>query len=234
MNEGVVRVTARKAAHSPQWTELAQLVSTAELTHALTHPSYAIEHPDAGGNNQRLEYLGDAVVDLAVGDWLFHEHPDWPEGQLTKARAALVCEASLAAAARRLGIGDALLLGHGEEATGGRERTSNLADAFEAVIGALFLAGGYAAAADFVRRALSDVVPAARERRDWKTALQEAARQRAQGEPVYTLEETIGPPHDRRFAIRVNCGDWQAGGTGRTKKMAEQEAARKVVQELEK
>jgi ribonuclease-3 len=230
----VVGVTARRAASSPQWTELTQLVTTAALTRALTHPSYAVEHPDVGGNNQRLEYLGDAVVDLAVGDWLYHEHPDWPEGELTKARAALVCEASLAAAARRLGIGDALFLGHGEEATGGRERPSNLADAFEAIIGAVFLAGDYPAAANFVRRSLSDVVPAARERRDWKTALQEVARQHGQGEPVYTLEETTGPPHDRRFAVRVRCGDWQAEGGGRTKKAAEQEAARKVVQELEK
>lgn len=211
---------------------LAGQLSAEELRRALVHPTYALEHPDAGPSNQRLEFLGDAVVDLVVGEWLFASHPDWPEGELTKARAALVCEASLAEAGQRLGIGEALLLGRGEDATGGRSRPSNLADTFEAVVGALFGAAGYPAAAAFVRAALADVTPAAAARRDWKSALQEQAMALGLPAPVYALRATAGPVHDPCFTVEVACGDRHASGEGRSKKEAEQQAAQRLSQEI--
>lgn len=202
------------------------------LRQALTHPSYAYEHPDEGDSNQRLEFLGDSVVNLAVAELLYELHPDWPEGDLTKTRAALVCEASLAHAAGEAGLGDVLLLGRGEERTGGRTRPSNLADAFEALIGAIYRTAGFAVAAALVREWLPANPIGASEGRDWKSELQELTQRLGLGAPTYIVAGESGPDHDKLFIVEVRCGDLSGRGRGKSKKEAEQEAARHVVQEF--
>lgn len=202
------------------------------LRRALTHPSYAYEHPDEGESNQRLEFLGDAVVNLAAAELLYELHPDWSEGELTKARAALVCEASLAQAAEEAGLGDALLLGRGEERTGGRARSSNLADAFEALVGAVYLASGFAVAAQLVRELLPANPVGSSEGRDWKSELQEIAQRRSLGAPTYAVIGESGPDHNKRFIVEARCGDHTGRGEGKSKKEAEQDAAREIVQAL--
>lgn len=202
------------------------------LRRALTHPSYAYEHPDEGESNQRLEFLGDAVVNLAAAELLYELHPDWSEGELTKARAALVCEASLAQAAEEAGLGDALLLGRGEERTGGRARSSNLADAFEALVGAVYLASGFAVAAQLVRELLPANPVGSSEGRDWKSELQEIAQRRSLGAPTYAVIGESGPDHNKRFIVEARCGRHTGRGEGKSKKEAEQDAAREIVQAL--
>lgn len=209
-----------------------ELLPEALLRRALTHPSYACEHPEEGESNQRLEFLGDAVVNLAAAELLYELHPDWSEGELTKARAALVCEASLAQAAEEAGLGDELLLGRGEERTGGRARPSNLADAFEALIGAVHLAAGFAVAAELVRELLPANPVGTSEGRDWKSELQEIAQRGGLGAPTYTVIGESGPDHDKRFIAEVRCGGLTGRGEGKSKKEAEQDAAREIVQAL--
>ncbi len=202
------------------------------LETALTHRSHAEERAARGepeAYNERLELLGDAVVDLAVTQMLLVRLPDAAEGRLSTLRAAVVNERSLAAAARALSIGEALRLGRGEERSGGREKPSILADAYEALIGAVFLDGGWAPASALVERhlaaALEDAL-AGRTRADHKTRLQELLHRRGRPAPVYTLTGASGPDHARVFDIEVAIGGEVAGrGRGSSKKEAEQQAA---------
>ena len=200
------------------------------LAEALSHSSYANEHRAAGlRSNERLEFLGDSVLGFVTAEFLFRQHPDLPEGDLTRIRAALVCEQSLYEAAQRLDLGRHLKLGRGEEGGGGRRRPSILADAMEAVFAAVYLDGGIAAADALIHRLLLD---AEREevveerRRDYKTALQELV-QRTPGTAVtYQLIEESGPDHCRVFVMEAFVGGVSAGrGEGRSKKEAEQAAA---------
>ena len=204
------------------------------LQEALTHTTYANEHPKAS-SNQRLEFLGDAVVGLTMAEHLFHQFPQLPEGDLTKIRAAVVCEPALAARARALELGSQLRFGRGE-AVAGRDRDSTLADAFEAIVGALYMDAGWDAARALVVRELSPLVSQAFQgtaRSDFKTRLQESL-QRGQGDPpTYRLLEEDGPAHGRRFFVGVYHKGRQLGtGWGRSKKEAEQEAARVALDSL--
>jgi ribonuclease-3 len=197
---------------------------------ALTHRSYAYEH---GGlpTNERLEFLGDAVLGLVVTDELYRSQPDLPEGRLAKLRASVVNMTSLAGVARRLGdggLGPHLLLGRGEETTGGREKDSILADALEALIGATHLGLGLGVASDVVHRLFDPLLVESATRGaglDWKTSLQELGAARGLGAPVYDVTDE-GPPHAKTFTAAVSLAEVVRGtGTGRTKKAAEQEAA---------
>jgi ribonuclease-3 len=200
------------------------------LTLALTHRSYAYEH---GGlpTNERLEFLGDSVLGLVVTDELYRSQPDLPEGQLAKLRASVVNMTSLAGVARSLGsggIGPHLLLGRGEETTGGREKDSILADALEALIGAIHLGGGLETASAIVHRLFDPLLVEAATRGaglDWKTSLQELGAARGLGPPSYRVEDD-GPDHAKTFTASVLlAGAVRGTGSGRTKKAAEQEAA---------
>lgn len=201
---------------------------------ALTHPTYAFEHRSPA-HNQRLEFLGDAVLNLVVAERLYHEFPDMSEGDLTRLRAVMVCGGTLADAARDLGIGDLLLLGHGEERNGGRNRPSNLADAMEAVAGALYLAAGLPAA-----KRLADMVfdRVLKEKTglglvDSKTRLQELIQKKGPANVIYRVLAEWGPDHDKRFRAAVFYkGQLLATGEGRSKKGAEQEAARLALYRL--
>jgi len=194
---------------------------------ALTHRSYAYEN---GGlpTNERLEFLGDSVLGIVVTESLYREYPDWSEGQLAKLRAAVVNSQALAEVARTLGLGDCLYLGRGEETTGGRDKVSILADTLEAVFGAIFLDGGLERARGVIRGLLDPVIRTAAELGaglDWKTSLQEAAAAAGMASPVYEVSHR-GPDHAREFAARVLIDGQEVGaGEGRSKKMAEQQAA---------
>jgi len=206
---------------------------------ACTHPSYAHEHPaPRPPHNQRLEFLGDAVVGLVVAEELWRRFPHWPEGDLTRLRAAAVNSRALAAAARRLALGRWLRMGRGEELSGGRERESALSDLFEALAGALFVAHGLAAARRFVLRGLGHFLVRAERGRasavDAKTRLQERLHALGVEGPGYRLEGTAGPPHARTFTVGVY---WRGRclGIGRagSKKAAEQAAASQALARLE-
>ena len=208
------------------------------LSEALSHSSYANEHRSAGlKSNERLEFLGDSVLGFVTAEFLFAQHPDLPEGDLTRIRAALVCEQSLFEVAQKLDLGRYLKLGRGEEAGGGRKRTSILADATEAVFAAVYLDGGIGAASALIHRVLLD---AEREevveerRRDYKTALQELV-QRTPGRTItYQLVEETGPDPCRVFVMEVSVDGQAAGrGEGRSKKEAEQAAARAALEAME-
>ena len=197
------------------------------LTVALTHRSYAYEN---GGlpTNERLEFLGDSVLGIVITETLFDQYPDWPEGQLAKLRAALVNATALADVARGLDLGDYLYLGRGEETTGGRDKSSILADTMEAVFGAVFIAGGIDAARAVIHRLFDPLIVRAAELGaglDWKTSLQEVASSAGVGVPEYQVEES-GPDHAKEFVARVVLdGVIRGEGTGRSKKVAEQRAA---------
>lgn len=197
------------------------------LQHALTHRSFAYENGQVP-NNERLEFLGDSVLGLVVTDTLFTSHPDLPEGQLAKLRAAVVSAKALAQVARTLGLGEHVRLGRGEESTGGRDKASILSDTVEAVIGAVYVQFGIERASEVVHRIFDPVIANAAALGaglDWKTSLQEIAAQHDLGVPHYVLEGT-GPDHDKTFTAEVHLGDRRfAGGTGRSKKEAEQEVA---------
>ena len=207
------------------------------LSEALSHSSYANEHRAAHLNsNERLEFLGDSVLGFVTAEFLFVQHPDLPEGDLTRIRAALVCEQSLYEVARKLELGKYLKLGRGEEAGGGRERTSILADATEAVFAAVYLDGGIGAASQLIHRVLLDAEKeeAVEERRkDYKTALQELI-QRTPGRTItYQLVEETGPDHCRVFVMEVSVdGQVYGRGEGRSKKEAEQAAAKAALKLL--
>ncbi|MFD1860856.1 ribonuclease III [Aeromicrobium camelliae] len=197
------------------------------LQHALTHRSYSYEN-GLVPNNERLEFLGDSVLGLVVTESIFREHPELPEGQLAKLRAAVVSAKALAEVARTLGLGDHLLLGRGEETTGGRDKASILSDTMEAVIGAVFLQFGIERAREVIHAIFDPVIAAAASLGaglDWKTSLQEIAASNGLGVPEYQLEGT-GPDHDKKFTARVVVGDRTfEGGEGRSKKEAEQMVA---------
>ncbi len=198
------------------------------LERALTHRSYAYEQ---GGlpTNERLEFLGDAVLGVIVTDALYRAHEELPEGQLAKLRASVVNTRALADVARQLDLGPWLRLGRGEEATGGRDKTTILADTLEAVIGAVYCEHGIDGATTLVRALFDPVMAAAAgvdASLDWKTELQELAAARGLGAPAYALTET-GPDHAKRFTAQVRLGAGLHGqGQGSSKKEAEQQAAR--------
>ena len=199
------------------------------LQAAFTHSSFRNEHRGEGvDDNERLEFLGDAVLELCVSRYLFRTFPDCPEGDLTRMRAGVVCEPSLVSFARRLGFPGYLRLGRGEELSGGRARASLLADVFEAFVGALFLDQGLAAVEEFLER---HFYPALREldgiaQKDYKTMLQERVQSLDIGDVSYQTVEEKGPAHARHFAVRVAIGGHVRGeGAGRSKKEAEQQAA---------
>ena len=207
------------------------------LENALQHSSYANEHRNAGTrSNERLEFLGDAVLGVVTADYLYRRHPDLPEGDLTRIRAALVCEESLHEVARSLGLGRHLRLGRGEEQGGGRERPSILADATESVFAAVYLDGGIGAASQLIHRVLLDAEKeevVEERRRDYKTALQELV-QRTPGRTItYRLVEETGPDHCRVFVMEVSVDGQVSGrGEGRSKKEAEQAAAKAALKLL--
>lgn len=204
------------------------------LALAMTHRSHAYE---AGGlpHNERLEFLGDAVLGIVVTDALYRRFPELPEGQLAKLRSAVVNARALAGVARSLGLGDALLLGKGEESTGGRAKASILADAMEAVIGAVYLSGGLPRASELVLRLFDPLISASAELGaglDWKTSLQEAAAEAGLGLPEYAVDDR-GPDHEKEFDARVLVGGRVLGtGHGRSKKIAEQMAAESAYRAL--
>ena len=205
------------------------------LQNALTHSAYANER---GHNsllsNERLEFLGDSVLGMVVAEHLYKQFPDRPEGELTKMRADMVCETSLAAIAEKIGLGQHLLLGHGEDRLGGRSRASILADAVESVIAASFLDGGMAAAEGFIRRFVLTNVPVKRmQNTDYKTALQELVQQKKNQTLTYVLAGEAGPDHDKVFTVDVLLNDQRVGsGTGSSKKRAEQAAAQSALEAL--
>lgn len=201
------------------------------LHQALTHSSYTYESKQNGfENNQRLEFLGDAVLDLAVSDFLFRSYPQLDEGNLTKMRAALVCEPSLARVAKTLGVGLCLLMGKGEERSGGRERPSILADVFEALLGAVYLDQGLKVASNLALRLLAPVIEDVLEGRldrDYKTELQEIVQQRGSEQVQYKILREEGPDHEKVFTAGVLYkGKLVGTGRGRSKKDAEQQAAK--------
>ena len=196
---------------------------------ATTHKSYANESPDALEHNERLEFLGDAVLDLVVADALMATHSKMPEGDLSRHRAALVSTRSLAEIATQIKMGDVLRLGRGEERSGGRQKESLLADALEAVIGAVYLDLGMGAAKLFIMTHFRSRVEAQELRhtdKDFKTALQEVAQKRFHEAPKYTVIDESGPDHNKSFTVQVVVGNEVIGeGSGRSKKTAEREAA---------
>ena len=208
------------------------------LQEALNHSSYANEHRAAHlHSNERLEFLGDSVLGFVTAEFLFLRHPEAPEGDLTRIRAALVCEQSLYEVAQRLELGHYLKLGRGEEAGGGRERTSILADAVEAVFAAVYLDGGIDAAKSLIHRCLLD---AQREsvveerRRDYKTALQELVQRQADQTLTYRMVDEQGPDHAKTFRAEVLLnGEAIGSGSGHSKKEAEQAAARAAMEALD-
>jgi len=201
------------------------------LEQAFTHSSYVNEHKHAR-HNERLEYLGDAVLELAVSEYLFHRFPNLPEGELTLIRASVVCEPSLHEISRELKFGDYVLLGRGEELGGGRERPALLADVFEAFIGALYLDQGYPAVVRFLERHLFPKINR-QYRLDAKSRLQQMLQQADLGNPVYRLVEEQGSGPGKRFVCEVLVGGKPSGsGVGRTKKEAEQKAAEEALERL--
>lgn len=205
------------------------------LEAALTHPSYANERKQKA-DNQRLEFLGDAVLSLCVSTYLYQKYPKLPEGALTRIRAGVVSEAPLAALAKELDLGGMLKLGRGEEATGGRERPSSLADAMEALIAAIYLDGGLDGAIRFVTEIAAPLIDDAAQGqglRDYKTDLQERIQQ-STGALTYEILREEGPPHDPTFTAQVRMDGKTLGqGEGRSKKDAEQQAAKAALTALD-
>lgn len=208
------------------------------LDNALTHRSFVNENPGVPcGDNERLEFLGDAVLELAISAMLMKKYPGDTEGELSKLRASVVNEKPLAALARRFHVGDLLLLGKGEEATGGRDKPSLLANAFESVVAALFLDGGYDRTAAFIGSLFEPLIGPgnlASLYRDYKTAAQELCQNRFHELPRYVVVSETGPDHDKRFHISLMIGERAiATGSGKSKKEAEQEAAQRTIFLLE-
>lgn len=206
------------------------------LDEALTHPSYTNEAKNVIAHNERLEFLGDAVLELASSTYLYALFPDCSEGELTKMRASLVQSNTLARLSRKLGLGAYLRMGRGELRGGGAERQNNLENAFEAVIGAIYLDSGWQTAKEYVCRQLSaeaEHIAPAQVMRDYKTALQEYVQKDHRKTISYVLVSESGPDHDKRFTTRVLIDDQTMGeGTGRSKKEAEQHAAAQALERL--
>lgn len=213
------------------------------LERALTHRSWAHESVGAGGerearalHNEAFEFVGDSVLGLVVADALFREHPEVTEGELSRMKHRLVSTQTLARVARRLQLGEHLRVGKGEEKTGGRRKRALLADAFEALLAAVFLDGGYAEAEGFVRRALGpeleESTPESAAAADFKTLLQERLQSERHLSPTYEVIETEGPPHARTFHVEVVYEDERVRGAGRTIKAAEMDAACRALQQM--
>ena len=207
------------------------------LEQALCHSSYANERRSGHlESNERLEFLGDSVLGFVTAEYLYLRYPEFSEGDLTRTRSALVCEQSLYETAKKLGLGDYLMLGRGEESGGGRNRPSILADAVEAVIAAVYLDGGMDAAKALIHRCLLDDVPERmmhERRRDFKTALQELVQRQPEQSMVYRMCGESGPDHAKTFTAEVLINGEMAGrGSGRSKKEAEQSAARAALESI--
>jgi len=204
------------------------------LFQAFRHPSYVYEKGDPGiSDNQRLEFLGDSVINLAVSDLLMESFPEMKEGDLSKYRAFLVSESGLYRIASMLELGDYLLLGKGEERTKGRAKPSILADAFEALMGAIYVDGGFSSASLVITRLFKSMlkeVGSGEPNADFKTQLQELAQKVFQAPPEYRLTKDTGPDHDKTFFVEVYIkGDMFGEGTGKSKKEAEQHAAKEAL-----
>ena len=207
------------------------------LQNALSHSSYANERwHDSLMSNERLEFLGDSILGMVVAEHLYRNFPDRPEGELTRMRADMVCEQALAQIAERINLGEHLLLGHGEQQSGGKRRASILADAVESVIAACFLDGGMDSARAFIETfVLCDVPVTKLHNADYKTALQELIQKKKNQTLMYVLVGESGPDHDKQFEVEVLLNDQVVGhGTGSSKKRAEQDAARSALESLTK
>ena len=205
------------------------------LQNALTHSSYANERwHDSLRSNERLEFLGDSILGMVVAEYLYRNFPDRPEGELTRMRADMVCETSLAQVAAKLDLGRHLLLGHGEEQGGGRTRASTLADAVESILAACFLDGGMAAATGIIEKFILCNVPVGKlHNADYKTALQELVQQKKNQVLSYALVGESGPDHDKQFFVEVSLNGQMIGrGSGSSKKRAEQAAAQAAIEAL--
>jgi ribonuclease-3 len=203
------------------------------LENALTHSSYANENKSSYGSNERLEFLGDSVLGMVTADFLYKTHPEMPEGDLTRKRAALVCEESLAEVADRLDLGVYLRLGRGEDHGGGRERPSIRADAVEAVLAAVYLDGGLDEARKIISRFILNRETEKGANRDYKTALQEFIQRESGQVLAYRLTGQSGPDHAKTFSVEVDLNGKAVGaGSGRSKKEAEQMAAKAAIQKL--
>jgi len=204
------------------------------LRQALTHSSFANEkHLKKHSDNERLEFLGDAVLEIISSEFLYKEYPDKPEGELTKLRASIVCEPTLALCTKEMNLGKYLYLGKGEDMTGGRTRKSILSDALEAVIGAIYLDGGFASAKEFILRFILTDIEHKQLFYDSKTILQEIVQASHKEELGYRLVKEEGPDHNKHFVAEAYVGDRVIGqGEGRTKKGAEQEAAYRGILKL--
>jgi len=226
----------KKNLDNPLETALGYRFSRPELLEiALAHKSFVNEHPgDCPEDNERLEFLGDAVLDLVVSDKIFNDYPLLKEGEMTRVRAEVVSEKSLSALARGIHLGEALSLGRGEEQTGGRAKESLLADALEAVFGAVFVDGGFAAAREVILHLTESSISIAVRRKsglDNKTRLQEELQSRFGLMPDYVLLKTLGPDHARIYQVAVRFREEIIGrGEGRTKKQAEQRAAAEALE----
>ncbi len=227
----------------PEWLEPLQTTLTYRfrnmelLAQALTHRSYA--HENSHGevfDNERLEFLGDTVLNMVMSHLAMEQFPDQPEGELTRIRASIVNEKALARMSRRLGLGRFIFLGHGEKQTGGREKTSILANCYEAVVGAVYLDGGYEAAFRMLQLHFSEVLNRVEQkipRENFKTLLQEQTQKRHQTVPRYTLLSESGPDHEKTFRVHVSIqGVTMGHGEGTTKKEAEQRAAQEALGKL--
>jgi ribonuclease-3 len=210
------------------------------LEHALTHKSFKNEQPTlATEDNERLEFLGDAVLDLALSQLLMEQYPQDQEGPLSKKRASLVNEEALAELARQTGLDTGLRLGKGERQTGGVQKPRLLASSLEAVLGAVFLDGGYPASCDVVRHLFARLIQGFAEgenpfARDFKTRLQELVQEKHKVTPTYHLEREEGPDHEKTFIVSVRMNEQHlAEGNGRSKKAAEQDAARAALEKME-
>lgn len=197
------------------------------LRQALTHSSYANErHMKKLSDNERLEFLGDAVLEIVSSEFLYRNYPKMPEGDLTKLRASIVCEPTLAMCTREMNLGEYLFLGKGENQTGGRSRNSILSDALEAVIGAIYLDGGFEPAKGFIHQFILTDIEHKKLFYDSKTILQEVVQGNYEENLHYVLLAEEGPDHDKNFRVEARIGDKVMGkGCGHTKKAAEQEAA---------
>ena len=208
------------------------------LETALTHSSYANEHKGLSqASNERLEYLGDSILGMTVADHLYSNYPDMTEGGMTRLRAELVCENSLRRVSIEIGLGKHIKLGKGEEHSGGRRRSSILADAVEALIAALYLDGGLEVTKEFIGKYILSEIHAIESRRnsDYKTALQELVQQHSGQTLSYNVLGESGPDHNKQFEAEVCLNGKPIGrGIGRTKKVAEQAAAQKALEELER
>ncbi len=205
------------------------------LDNALTHSSYANENHSPGGSNERLEFLGDSVLGMVTADFLYKEHPGLPEGDLTRTRAALVCEESLVEVADLLDLGRYLKLGRGEESGGGRTRPSIRADAVEAVLAAVYLDGGLGEARKIIQRFILDKESEKGANRDYKTALQELVQRESGQVLAYHLVGESGPDHAKTFTVEVTLNGAALGqGVGHSKKEAEQMSAKAAIAQLKK